>query len=211
MSLSLSVMKSNMSRYILYNFIFIWYAFVETVDHWCNFRRPEALIYPYQAGLFSHLPGPGMGGGGGGEEGLRGLDAKRQDYHQPIKTKFCIAEIGFLMQNLSLIVVPFTLGMMSKYFLLKKGKSDWIGIFTPENGFNFQKWVYVQNRPFRPKISPYVNFSKFQAQEIFFHIKNILDISMRKSSRNPWLTNFARVCSKHIFGIKPEIHEVWAS
>ena len=64
--------------------------------HWCNFRRLKALIYPYQAGLFSHLPGQGMG-----EEGLRGLDAKRQDYHQPIKTKFYIAEIGCLMQNLS--------------------------------------------------------------------------------------------------------------
>ena len=30
---------------------------------------------------------------------------------------------------------------------------------------------YVQNRPFRPKISPYVNFSKFQAQEIFSILK----------------------------------------
>ena len=35
----------------------------------------------------------------------------------------------------------------------------------------FKNEFYVQNRPFRPKISPYVNFSKFQAQEIFFHFK----------------------------------------
>ena len=66
MSLALSVMKSNMSRYIPYNIILISYAFVETVDHWCNFRRPKALIYPYQAGLFSHLPVLGMRGRGGG-------------------------------------------------------------------------------------------------------------------------------------------------
>ena len=105
-----------MTRYII--------AFVETVDHWHNFRRPKAFIYPYhgQIGLFSHLPGPGMGGGV--EEGLRGLDAKSQNYHQLIKTKFCIPEIGCLMQNLSLIVVPFSLGMMSKYFPLKKVTSD---------------------------------------------------------------------------------------
>ena len=129
MSLVLSVIKCNMTRYIIYNFILICYAFVETVDHWHNFRRPEAFIYPYQAGLFSHLPGPGIWGGV--EEGLRGLDAKSQNYHQPIKTKFCIPEIVFLMQNLSLMVVPFSLGIMSKYFPLKKRTSDRIGIFTP--------------------------------------------------------------------------------
>ena len=132
MSFALSVIKCNMTRYIIYNYILICYAFVETVDHWHNSRRPEAFIYPYQAGLFSHLPGPRMGGGGGGvEEGFRGLDAKSQNYNQPIKTKFCIPEIGCLMQNLSLIVVPFSLGMMSKYFPLQKGTSDQIDIFTP--------------------------------------------------------------------------------
>ena len=130
MSLASSVIKYNMSRYIIYHFILICYAFVETVDHWRNFRRPEALIYLYEAGLFSHLPGLGVGGRGGVEEGLRGLDAKSQNYHQLIETKFCIPETGSLMQNLSWIVVPFSLGMMSKYFPLKEGTSDRIGIFT---------------------------------------------------------------------------------
>ena len=45
----------------------------------------------------------------GGE--LRGY-AKSQDYHQPIEMKFCKAKIGYLMQNLSRIVVPFSLGKM---------------------------------------------------------------------------------------------------
>ena len=35
----------------------------------------------------------------------------------------------------------------------------------------FKNAFYVQNRPFQPKISPYVNFSKFQVQEIFSILK----------------------------------------
>ena len=72
------------------------------------------------------------------------------------------------MQNLSRIVVPFLL--QAKCFLPKKGASE-LGYLPPKNGFNFQKCFYVQNRPFWPKISPYVNFSKFQAQESFFILK----------------------------------------
>ena len=128
MSLALSVIKYNMSRYIIYNFILTCYAFVEKVDHWRNFRSTYLSLrsWPFQS-----FTRPGNGGWRGGvEEGLRGLDAKSQSYHQPIKTKFCIPETGSLMQNLSLIVVPFSLGMMSKYFPLKKGTSDRIGIFT---------------------------------------------------------------------------------
>ena len=35
----------------------------------------------------------------------------------------------------------------------------------------FKNAFYVENRLFRPKISPYVNFSKFQAQKSFFILK----------------------------------------
>ena len=62
--------------------------------------------------------------------------------------------------------------MTSQNLSLKKGTSDRIRIFTPENGFNFQKMsFYVQNRSSGPKIDPppsHVNFSNFQAEENLF-------------------------------------------
>ena len=42
------------------------------------------------------------------------------------------------------------------------------GYLPLENGFNFKKrGFYVQNRSSRPKLTPHVNFSNFQAEENF--------------------------------------------
>ena len=50
--------------------------------------------------------------------------------------------------------------MTSQNFPRKKGMSHQIQLITPENGFNFKKMSSdVQNRSFRPKIDPPVNFS----------------------------------------------------
>ena len=58
--------------------------------------------------------------------------------------------------------------MTSQNFPLKKGTSHRIGIFTPENGFNFKKMnLFVQNRSFPSKIYPHANVINFQAEEIF--------------------------------------------
>ena len=43
--------------------------------------------------------------------------------------------------------------------------------------------VNVQNRSFRSKIDPHVNFSNFQAEKKFFISKNFLDVSMRKEQQ----------------------------
>ena len=89
----------------------------EDPKHLFNFTRPAfSVIYQQRE----------WGAGGGGWRGeLRG-HVKSQDYHQPIEMKFCKAKIGCLMQNLSRIVVPFSLG---KIFPSQEG-NKWIGMFT---------------------------------------------------------------------------------
>ena len=60
--------------------------------------------------------------------------------------------------------------MTLQNFPLKKERVIKFGYLALENGFNFKTMnFYVQNLSFRTKIDPHVNFSNFQAEEIFFH------------------------------------------
>ena len=70
----------------------------------------------------------------------------------------------------------------------------------------------VQNRSFRPKIDPLVNFSHFQVKKIF-HFQNVLDVSMGKEQQQPpWLINFTETLVGYAFiRINTKSHKVWAS
>ena len=62
---------------------------------------------------------------------------------------------------------------------------------------------------FDPKLTPYVNFSNFQAEENFSFSK-FWDVSLRKVQQQPsWLTNFAKIWSEQVLKIKTK--KVWTS
>ena len=60
--------------------------------------------------------------------------------------------------------------MTSQNFHRKKGTNHQIRLFIPENGFNFKKNEFFMSRivVLDPELTPYVNFSNFQAEENFF-------------------------------------------
>ena len=97
---------------------------------------------------------------------------------------------------------------MSQNFSLKKGTSHRIGLFTPENGFNLMKMsFYFQNRSSRPKIDPRVNFSNFQAEEIFSFPIFLRHLDDERAEATPWLINFAKIRSEHVLKIKVKSHK----
>ena len=84
------------------------------------------------------------------------------------------------MQNLTLVS---SFGDMSSQNLLWKPREQVIKFgYLPHLKTSF----YVQSRSSRPKIDPHVNFSNFQAKEIFFIFKIFgPDVSMRKEQQQP--------------------------
>ena len=60
-----------------------------------------------------------------------------------------------------------------------------LGYLSPENGSNLRKVSSnVQNRSPESKIDSHVNFSNFQAEEIF-HFQNFCQVLMRKEQQQP--------------------------
>ena len=57
---------------------------------------------------------------------------------------------------------------------------------------------------FDRKLTSHVNFSNFQAEEVFhFHFQNFGDVSIRKEQQQPCsLTNFDKIWSEHVLKIK---------
>ena len=116
------------------------------------------------------------GGGGGGK--LRGLDAKNQGQHQPIEMKLWMSHYShkskaLLMQNLRLIAFPVLEIWCHKISLGRRERVIKFGYLPLENGINFRKWVFMSRIVLLdPKLTlppppPHVNFSNFQAEEIF--------------------------------------------
>ena len=93
---------------------------------------------------------------GGG--GLRGPDAKNQDYHQLIEMKLCMSHYNCK----SIIDAKF-----------ESGSFPIFGDMTSQN-FSLKK---VQNRFFYSKLTLHVNFSNFRAKE------NFSDVSMTKEQQ----------------------------
>ena len=62
-----------------------------------------------------------------------------------------------------------------------------------------------------PKLSPHVNFSNLEAEEIF-HFQNFWDVSMRKEQQQPscYIT-FAKIWSERVLKIKTKSNQVWAT
>ena len=135
-------------------------------------------FYPNKHGLFSRSPGSG---------GLRGPDAKSQGQLQPI-------EMQLQMRHYNHKSIPdarFESGsssnfedMTSQNFPQKKEQVIEFGYLSPENRLNFKKIsFYVQNRSSSPKVDPHVNFSNFQAEEMFFIFKIFGTSPMRKEQQ----------------------------
>ena len=64
--------------------------------------------------------------------------------------------------------------MTSQNFPLKK-----------KNGFDLKKGFYAQTRSFPPKIDPHVNFSNFQAEEIFSLSKFLKGLDEKRAAATP--------------------------
>ena len=130
-----------------------------------------------------------------------------------LKLNFAWVIIGtkpFVMQNLSLVPFLFLEIWRHKISPLRKGTSHQIRIFTPENGFNFKKWVFCPESFFSTqKLTHLVNFSSFQ-KEIFFNFQ-IRRLNEQKIAAAPWLFNFAKILSERVSRIKIKSHKVWAS
>ena len=63
--------------------------------------------------------------------------------------------------------------MTSQKFLRKKGRNHHIQLLPLENELNFKKKLVFMSRMvlLDPKLTPHVNFSNFQAEEIFSFCK----------------------------------------
>ena len=62
-------------------------------------------------------------------------------------------------------------GMTSQKLSRKKGMSHQIRLFTPTELDKLEKYDFlVQNRSFRPKIGPHLNFINFQEVENFWDV-----------------------------------------
>ena len=103
--------------------------------------------------------------------------------------KFCMSHYT----HKSIPVAKFEFGssssfgdMASQNFSRKKATSHQIRLFPPENEFNFKNMTsYVQNRSSRPKIDPHVNFSNFQAEEIFSFSKFLECLDEKRAAATP--------------------------
>ena len=78
-------------------------------------------------------------------------------------------------------------------------------------GSSFKKIVFMSKIIFLdPKLTPHVNFSNFQVEEIFSFCK-FWDLLMRKEQQQPpRLINFAKIWSEHVLKINTERHDIWA-
>ena len=118
-----------------------------------NFRKHLSLVFRIFNSLttltvlgpafFSSSPGLERGGGEGGS---RGPDAIYQSYHHLIKIKLCMSHYSHKgMPDANFESGSFSIfgDFMSQKLPLRKETSHQILVFSPENGLNLKKRVFM--------------------------------------------------------------------